>query len=528
MRLITSIAEMKTFSRQIHGSGKSLALVPTMGALHQGHLSLVRQALRQCDAVVVSIFVNPLQFGPREDFARYPRNLDADLELLRPFNIDVVFAPSADEIYPRGFETFMAPGETAASLEGGSRPGHFRGVATVVLKLFNIVKPEVAYFGQKDFQQALLIRRMVEDLNLDVRLIICPTNRHEDGLAHSSRAAYLDDEDRRAALVLHRSLRRAEELVEAGQTDAHQILEEMRRVFSQEPRVQLDYAAIVEPSQLKPVERVTAGCVALVAAQVGPVRLIDNTIFGPAGVNPDLLLQLALTAPHVLDVRARIPGLETDALRKKIEGCRDCAALSSILLPPREFLAKYLKRDYSDLNAVRAAVIGRDAPINPENLLYRSPGVTNRFVSGLFELLGVKNFEEFKQHFVLTDSLRCHASGSRVPPKALENCVRHLREELKLFPNLESVVVLGIDAYLQFQRFILGRSDREFKPFNHLLGEQGYMKEEVRIPCLGDRTIRVFYCHHPTYEYARSPSIASMLGNFPPLQEVSVQEKNPR
>lgn len=514
MRLISSIAEMKTFARQIHAGGKSLALVPTMGALHDGHLSLVRQAQRQCDAVVVSIFVNPLQFGPAEDFSRYPRNLDADLEFLRPFNVEAVFTPSAAEMYPEGFETFLMPGETASSLEGVSRPGHFRGVATAVLKLFNIVRPEVAYFGQKDFQQTVVVRRLVEELNLDVRLIICPTVRDADGLAKTSRAAYLSDEHRQAARVLYRSLRRAEELVQADQTDAHKILEEMRAVFAQEPQAKLDYVAIVEPSRLRPVERVSGGCVALVAAQVGSTRLVDNTIFGPPGAAPELLLQLALTAVPVLDVRARIPGLETDTLRRRIEGCRDCAALSSILLPPREFLVKYLKRDYPDLNAVRVLVIGRDSPINPENLLYRNPESTNRFVSSLFDLVGVKNFVEFTQRFALTDSLRCHASGSRIPDKALEHCVRHLREELKLFANLESVVVLGFDAYMQFQRFILGRSDREFKPFNQVLGEQGWAAEEVRIPFLGDRAIRVFYCHHPTYEYKRSPSIASMLGGI--------------
>jgi len=187
MRLITSIPDMKAFSRQAHAAGKSLALVPTMGALHDGHLSLVRQAHRQCDAVVVSIFVNPTQFAPGEDLDRYPRNLEADVEVLRGFNTEVVFAPAAAAMYPQGFETFVAPGETAAALEGTYRPEHFRGVTTVVTKLFNIVRPEVAYFGQKDFQQALVIRRMVEELNLDVRLIVCPTVRDADGLAKSSR-----------------------------------------------------------------------------------------------------------------------------------------------------------------------------------------------------------------------------------------------------------------------------------------------------------------------------------------------------
>ncbi len=511
MRLIASIAEMKTFTRQVHTGGRSLGLVPTMGALHEGHLSLVRQARRQCDAVVVSIFVNPLQFGPGEDLERYPRNLDADLETLRPFNVEAVFAPTAEEMFSKNSETFVLPGQTAARFEGASRPGHFRGVATVVVKLFNIVKPEVAYFGQKDFQQALVIRRLVEELNLDVRLIVRPTVRDADGLAKSSRTAYLSETERRAALVLSRSLKRAEEMVQGGETRAPKILEEIREVIAQEPSVKLDYAAIVEPRELEPVERVTAGTVALLAAEVGPARLVDNTIFGPPGATPELLLQLALTAAPVLDASARIPGLETDTLRKKIEACRDCAAINSVLLPPREFLVKYLKRDYPDLNTVRGLVIGRDSPINPENLLYRSPQASNRFVSGLYELLGVKNFLEFKQRFALTDALRCHASGSRVPDKALENCVRHLREELKLFPNLAWIVVLGADAYLQFQRLVLGRKDREIKPFLQVLGELDWASEEVRILSLGDRSVRVFYCHHPTYEYKRSPSLAAML-----------------
>ncbi len=511
MRLISSIAEIKAFSQQAHLAGKSLALVPTMGALHDGHLTLVRQAQRQCDAVVVSVFVNPSQFAPSEDPATYPRNLEKDLELLSPFKVDAVFAPDAAEMYPEAFETFVEPGATAAWLEGASRPGHFRGVATVVAKLFNIVKPEVAYFGQKDFQQTLIIRRLVADLNLEIRLVFCPIVREADGLATSSRNVFLNAQDRRAALALYRSLQRAEELAHAGETAAKKILEEMRKILSAEPRVQLDYAAIVEPTRLTPIERVMGGCVALVAARVGPARLIDNLIFGPPGASPEMLLQLALTGPHIVDAHARIPGLETESLRTKIESCRDCAAISSVLLPPREFLVKYLKRYYADLNTVRVVVIGRDAPMNPENLLYRKPDMANRFVNTLYEMLGVKDFLDFKQRFALTDALRCHATVAHVPERALEHCVRHLREELKLFPKLESVVVLGSDAYLQFQRLILGRGDHDFKPFNERLGAQGWAMEEVRIPSLGDRPIRVFYCHHPTYEYKRSPSIASKL-----------------
>jgi len=296
MRLISTIDEMRGFVRQTRTAGKSLGLVPTMGALHEGHLRLVREARNQCDVVVVSVFVNPTQFGPGEDISRYPRALDRDLQLLRGLEVEAVFAPPDEEMYPPGFETYVVPGPTAAQWEGASRPGHFRGVATIVLKLLNIVEPNVAYFGQKDFQQAVIIRRLVEDLNLDTRLVICPTVREPDGLAMSSRNAYLTPEERQVATVLYRSLRRAEELAQAGQTDAGKLLEEMRYVFEVEPRAQLDYVAIVDPLSLQPVKQVLTGCVALVAARVGCARLIDNLILGPPGAKPEMLLQLALAS----------------------------------------------------------------------------------------------------------------------------------------------------------------------------------------------------------------------------------------
>ena len=294
MRLITTVHEMKSVAREIRAQGKSLALVPTMGALHDGHLSLARRARRECDAVVVSIFVNPTQFGTGEDFTRYPRNLEQDLDLLAPLQVDAAFAPGATEIYPQGFDTFIEPGALAAPLEGAARPGHFSGVATVVVKLFNIVRPDVACFGQKDFQQALLIRHLARDLNLDVRLAICPIVREPDGLAQSSRNAYLDAEDRRAALALYRSLRRAQELVDAGETDARLIVEEMGKVLAAEPRVAPDYAVVVEPARLSPAQHVTPGCVALVAARVGSTRLIDNWIIASPGMSDDERIQFAL------------------------------------------------------------------------------------------------------------------------------------------------------------------------------------------------------------------------------------------
>ncbi len=511
MRLITSIAEMQSFRSEVRGRGKSLALVPTMGALHEGHFSLVRQAKRQCDAVVVSIFVNPKQFDRPDDLARYPRDLQKDLELLGPFKIDAAFAPAASEIYPEGFATAVEHGEIATPFEGTSRLGHFRGVATIVLKLLNIVRPDVAYFGQKDFQQAMVIRRLVEDLNLEVRLVICPTVRDPDGVAASSRNAYLSPEGRKAASVLYRSLRRAEELVHSGETDAGRILSEMQAMFAQEPQVELEYAAIVEPVRLQPVQSVTAGCVGLVAARVGPSRLIDNTVFGPPDATPEMLLQLALTARPVMDVLARIPGFEAEAVRLRIMNCRDCAAIASIQLPPREFLSNYVKIYYPDLNVPRVAVIGRDAPGTSGNFLYRHPEATNRFVTGLYELLGVKNFQEFRARFILTDAIRCHSSSPRVGEKALAYCARHLRAELSLFPNLETLVVLGDDAYLQIQWHLLNRPPREVKPFNELLNPQGWAREEARVESLSERLMKIFYCHHPTFGYKRSPSIAAQL-----------------
>ena len=258
-RLLTSIAEMRSYSREVRARGKSLALVPTMGALHDGHLSMVRRAKHQCDVVAVSIFVNPTQFTPGEDFTRYPRDLEKDSELLRSLNVDAIFVPSAEEVYPPDFDTFIQPGKLAAPLEGAARPGHFRGVSTIVLKLFNIVHPDLAYFGQKDFQQVQLIRKLVEDLNLDVRLVICPIVRDADGVALSSRNVYLAPEARRAARILRRCLLEAEMLVHAGEGDPEILLKEMRRMLATEPMVQLEYLAIIDPGRFEAAERVTAG-----------------------------------------------------------------------------------------------------------------------------------------------------------------------------------------------------------------------------------------------------------------------------
>ncbi|HMD84540.1 MAG TPA: pantoate--beta-alanine ligase [Terriglobia bacterium] len=510
-RLITSVSDLQSYVRELRARGRSLALVPTMGALHEGHQSLIRRAKQQCDTMLVSIFVNRTQFNSGEDFTSYPRDLEKDVEALRALNVDGIFAPPEEEIYPLEFDTFVEPGKLAAPFEGATRPGHFRGVTTIVLKLFNLLQPDVAYFGQKDFQQVQIIRRLVEDLNLSVRLVICPIVREADGLALSSRNALLSREARQAATVLHRSLSHGETLVQAGEVQAKKLLKIMRQVVEEEPQVALDYLALVNPLHLEPVERVSAGTVALIAARVGSVRLIDNLIFGPPGASPELLLQLAFAARPVIDAGARIPGLEIEALCRRIETCRDCAAMSSVMIPPREFLAKYLKRDYPDLNRVRVVVIGRDAPMNPDNYLYKHPERPTPFATALYSLLGAESFENFKQAFVLTDALRCHIQHDRVPEKALTYCARHLRDELKQFPNLQTVVTLGEDAYQQFQRDLLERKGDEIKPFEEILTAEGWAEEDVSFPLLKTGTLHVIYCYHPTMGYKHSQPLAPAL-----------------
>jgi pantoate--beta-alanine ligase len=507
MRLISSVADLQIYAREVRSRGKSLALVPTMGALHEGHQSLIRKAKQQCDTVLVSIFVNPMQFDAKTDFASYPRDIEKDEDTLRLLNVDAIFAPQQEALYPAGFDTFVNPGKLASVLEGTSRPGHFRGVATIILKLFNLVQPDVAYFGQKDFQQVQIIRRLVEDLNISVRLVIAPIIREADGLAMSSRNALLSGEERKAATVLYRSLQCGEALVHAGEVKAPILLEAMRKAVDSEPLVKLDYLALVNPSQLKPVERVTTGTVALITARVGSVRLIDNLIFGPPGSSPDLLLQMAFSARPVMDHRARIPGMETEALCRRIESCRDCAAISTVRIPPHEFLAKYLRLHYPDLNRVRVVVIGRDAPMDPEHYLYKHPERPTPFATALFELLGVKDFQDFKRECVLTDATRCHIVSEHVPEKALAYCARHLVEELKHFPNLQTIVTLGEDTYQQFQRDVLGRSTREIKPYKKMMKPAGWACEDVHLPFGDERPVHVVYYHHPMIGYERSQSV---------------------
>lgn len=277
-RVVTSIPEMHSAVRTLQREGKSVGLVPTMGALHEGHLSLVREAKTKCDAVVATIFVNPTQFSPHEDFSKYPRTLDSDLAALEKAHCDLVFVPSREEMYPVGATTWVEPPAAAAPLEGVCRPGHFRGVTTVVLKLLNIIPADVAYFGQKDYQQALVLRRMAADLNVATRLVVCPTVRESDGLAMSSRNRYLSTSERQQALALYRALYEAEELVAGGERDAERIRVTMRQALTSAGIQRIDYAALAHPETLDELTTMSGPAVALIAAFVGTTRLIDNCL----------------------------------------------------------------------------------------------------------------------------------------------------------------------------------------------------------------------------------------------------------
>jgi pantoate--beta-alanine ligase len=258
-----------------------------MGALHDGHLSLIRQARTETGLVVVSIFVNPLQFGPKEDLASYPRPFDRDIQLCQQGGADVVFAPDLSAIYPQAFATFVEVEGLSRRLEGACRPGHFRGVTTVVLKLFNIVQPDVAYFGQKDAQQARMIQQMVRDLDVPIDVRICPTVRDMDGLALSSRNVYLSSDERERALALSRSLQTAKGLIDAGERDANSVRQQMRSVLESAREITPDYAELVDPITFEPVTQITGPVLAVVAARIGPARLIDNLPINVHASNPD-------------------------------------------------------------------------------------------------------------------------------------------------------------------------------------------------------------------------------------------------
>ena len=286
MREVTSIAALRALLATERSAGRRIGLVPTMGSLHAGHLSLVDAARRESDTVVMSLFVNPLQFGPGEDFDRYPRDLERDRVLAAERGVDLLFAPTVDEIYGTGADLRISGGEVAARWEGAVRPGHFDGVLTVVAKLFNIVGPDVVCFGQKDIQQATLIRRMIREFNFPIHLLLAPIVREADGLAMSSRNVYLSPAERDAALALSRALRAAEARWRAGESDANALRQVVGQVLAAVPGVVADYIAIVEPDALAPVARVTRGTIVALAARVGRTRLIDNVIFGDRHVTP--------------------------------------------------------------------------------------------------------------------------------------------------------------------------------------------------------------------------------------------------
>jgi pantoate--beta-alanine ligase len=278
MLVLRTIAEARQACARFRAAGKTLGLVPTMGALHPGHLSLVRAAQESCHAVAVSIFVNPTQFGPKEDFASYPRVFEQDCHTLEAAGVDLLFAPSVEEMYPPGASTFVEVSGLSDRLDGASRPGHFRGVATVVTKLFHIFAPDAAFFGQKDAAQVAVLRSMVRDLRFAVELKVCPTMREADGLALSSRNRNLSEEERRQALSLYRALSAVERLFQAGQVNAGKLLFEAQRILEEEPGVQVEYCRIVDPETLEDVSSVRPGSLVAVAARVGATRLIDNLL----------------------------------------------------------------------------------------------------------------------------------------------------------------------------------------------------------------------------------------------------------
>jgi pantoate--beta-alanine ligase len=280
MFIFHTIAEVREFVRQARDKGLSIGLVPTMGYLHEGHLELMRRAKEQCGCVIVSIFVNPTQFGPGEDLERYPRDLERDARLSEGAGVDAIFNPGVEEIYPPGYCTYVDVERITESLCGFSRPGHFRGVATVVTKLFNIVKPDQAFFGQKDAQQVLVIQRMAADLNMEAGIVTVPTVREADGLAMSSRNVYLDARQRQAALVLSGSLKMAADKVRAGEHSAAKIRQQVIEMIQAEPLADIDYVEIYSHPELEPVDLIEGPALLAMAVKIGQTRLIDNMILG--------------------------------------------------------------------------------------------------------------------------------------------------------------------------------------------------------------------------------------------------------
>jgi pantoate--beta-alanine ligase len=278
MKICKSIAEIKKFTAEMSYENKKIGLVPTMGFLHEGHLELMRHAGKECDVVIVSIFVNPTQFCPGEDFKDYPRDLDKDSKLAEGVGVDVIFAPDENEMYPESYSTYVEVTGITEKLCGGSRPGHFRGVTTVVNKLFNIIKPHTAYFGQKDFQQVLVIKRMVQDLNIDIEIKTVPIVREKDNIAMSSRNLYLNDEERKTAAVLYKSMLKVKDLVEKGERDVKKLKDAAVDLISSEPLTKIDYVEILTIPDLQESDILKGKMLYALAVKVGKARLIDNTV----------------------------------------------------------------------------------------------------------------------------------------------------------------------------------------------------------------------------------------------------------
>ena len=278
MEVAQTIETMRKLTEAARRSGRKIGFAPTMGALHVGHVSLIEAAAKECDFIVVSIFVNPTQFGPGEDFEKYPRPVEADLEICRKAGVDVVFAPAPKEMYPAEHLAWVAVEKLTEPLCGRSRPGHFRGVTTVCAKLFNIVAPDAAYFGQKDAQQVVVIKRMVQDLNMPLRIVVCPTVREPNGLAVSSRNQYLSAQQKRDARKIYQSLEKCRQMIAAGVRDPRQIIAEMQNVLRQVPSIEIEYVSLVDAETLETIERIAGRVLAAVAVRLGLARLIDNIL----------------------------------------------------------------------------------------------------------------------------------------------------------------------------------------------------------------------------------------------------------
>jgi len=281
MRIIRNIKEMSVFSKKIRIKGKTVGFVPTMGALHEGHLSLIRQARKENDIVVVSIFVNPIQFGPKEDFRKYPRNIERDAHLCKSEGADIIFYPNIKEMYPENYKTYVTVEDLGGLLCGKFRPGHFKGVTTIVDKLFNIVSPDISYFGQKDAQQAIIIKKMAGDLNIPVQIKVMPTVREKDGLAMSSRNIYLNKDERQDAAVLYQALSLAKDLIRKGGVGSLHIIKKMRQLINKKKSTKIQYISIVDPDNLEPVDRIKSKVLITLAVWIGKTRLIDNIIVNP-------------------------------------------------------------------------------------------------------------------------------------------------------------------------------------------------------------------------------------------------------